>query len=594
LQLHKKSGKLSHFVDENFEEYYPDEFEKINSDVFKQEAEEGSGSAKINSLLATSAVVAEPSERESVSPFNMILMFSKCGVLKKIVEDARNGVCLTHEQRLFLASQLKPFGEEGRVELHKILSLTANYDEVKTNYHWNSLHEKPQTCAFICKNKICANIKVVGGASPIKFGYQQNLLPFIEESTSSYAYYDNAKEDLHLGVPREILKQILSAYGQALPEKLKVLKVGFDVHSDRRIDEVNRRFNLFTPTNYLVLPKTNEVIDVKTSCKYIMLLLENLIPSDNERERFLNWLAGIMQTRKKQLTAWVLKGEQGAGKNLFLECVLQPLLGKTQAIQVEDEQLRNPFNSYLKNVMLIAFNEVAHDNNSRNSIASKIKVIITESDMSINEKNVKQYRVENHVNCLFYSNNEIPLLVDDSDRRFNIITTGGNLRKQEWFTNAEEVIQSIEREVPHFAQYLMNYSYDKHKAKTVIHNAEKEALINVGMTRFEEFAKHLKGNDMEWFEESQNQDEFGNTIRIPKLKGKIEKGLALRLFKSIYQDSTINAITLSKHLKLYGIEPYREMKKGEREHWYMWNLPGLEKKLPEMATNLPGLEENLP
>ena len=575
MQPHKKSGKLSHFVDENFEEYYPDEFEKINVDVFKHETGNDRGDDKVNSSLSISAYCAEANERERVPPFNMLLMFSKCGVLKKIVEDAKNGICLTHEQRLFLASQLKPFGEEGRVELHKVLAQTSNYDEKKTNYHWNSLHEKPQTCALICKNKICANIKMSNGNSPIKFAYQQNLLPFIEESTSSYAYYDHAKEDLHLGVPREILKQILSAYGQALPEKLKVLKVEFDVHSDRRIDDVNRRFNLFTPTDYLVLPKTNEENDVKTSCKYITLLLENLIPIDAERERFLNWLAGIIQTRKKQLTAWVLKGEQGAGKNLFLECVLQPLLGKTQAIQVEDEQLRNPFNSYLKNVMLIAFNEVAHDNNSRNSIASKIKVIITESDMSINEKNVKQYRVENHVNCLFYSNNGIPLLVDNSDRRFNIITTGGNLRKQEWFGNSEVVIEAITTEVPHFGQYLMNYPYDEKKAKTVINNAEKQALINVGMTRFEEFAKHLKENDMEWFEESQNPDEFGNTIRIPELKGKIEKGLALRLFKSIYQDSTINAITLSKHLKLYGIEPDRMIKNNERPYIYRWKLPEL-------------------
>ena len=170
--------------------------------------------------------------------------------------------------------------------------------------------------------------------------------------------------------------------------------------------------------------------------------------------------------------------------------------------------------------MIIAFNEVAHDNDTRNSIKSRIKSIITDPEVTINEKNVKSFKITNYVNCLFFSNERVPIFIEDQDRRLNVVTTGGKLRAYEWFNkDPKGFIKKLGDEVPKFAQFLMNYNYNSNLAETVIDNEDKQAVVAVGMNRFEEFAHHLKLNDAEWFEENGRPNIYGHRETITELRG---------------------------------------------------------------------------
>ena len=405
------------------------------------------------------------------------------------------------------------------------------------------------------------------------------LFPFIEKATSSYAYYDQQTNDLFIGVPKEILQSILESEGQYLPNKIPVLKVVFDVHSDQKIDLKNKLFNLFTPTEYLLLKKNNEIIKPTESFKNIYLLLSNLFPKNEEKKAFLNWLAGIMQTREKQLTAWLLMGEQGTGKGVLLHYIIKPLFGPTQAVQIEDEQLRDTFNRWLENKMIIAFNEVAYDNSTRNSANSKIKAIITDPELQINEKNVKAYFVRNYANCLFYSNESIPVLIEVGDRRFNVVKTGSKLTNKSWFSVPDKFFDEVENELPAFAQYLMNLNYDPVKAKAVINNANKESLINVAKNRYQEFAERLKAKDCEWLNDSQVSSSkiIEDKIYVdPKiLNGRILKDTAVEIFNKIHPNSRVTKPQLTKQLELYGIKAKRLKEKEsdsdkDRKQFYKW------------------------
>jgi len=407
------------------------------------------------------------------------------------------------------------------------------------------------------------------------------LFPFIEKSTSSYAYYDQQINDLFIGVPKEILQSILESEGQYLPNKLPVLKLVFDVHKDEKIDLKNKLFNLFTPTDYLLLKKNDAIIKPIESFKNIYLLLSNLFPKNEEKKAFLNWLSGILQTREKQLTAWLLMGEQGTGKGVLLHHILKPLFGPTQAVQIEDEQLRDSFNRWLENKMIIAFNEVAYDNNTRNSVNSKVKAIITDPELQINEKNVKAYFVQNYANCLFYSNESIPVLIEAGDRRFNVVKTGVKLVNKSWFSDPDIFFTKVKEELPVFAQYLMNFNYDSIKAKTVMNNSVKESLVNVGKNRYQEFAERLKLKDADWFNESQvsiknklfDDMTYDNNIYITKkdLNGKILKDTALEIYNKIHPHSRITKPQLTKQLELYGIKAERKKDKDkERRQYYEW------------------------
>jgi DNA primase catalytic core len=394
---------------------------------------------------------------------------------------------------------------------------------------------------------------------------------FIEKATNSYSYYDTKEDEVFLGVPKDILENILVSAQQTLPEVLPVLKADFDVTMNERYDLKKEIFNFFVPTKYMLLEKNDKEINSSERFENIERLLVNLIPRTEERLAYINWLAGILQTRQKQQTAWVFKGKPGAGKGLMLEHLLKPLFGSRQAIKVEDEQLNASFNPWLQNAILIAFNEVAHDNRTRNSINSKVKAIITDSEVIINEKNIRNYTITNHVNCLFFSNEKVPLFIEQADRRFNIVVTGGNLREKEWFKDPDEFIKSLEKELPHFAQFLMNWDYDKNKAMTCIDNEEKQLMVGAAMNKFEEFAHHLKTCDFDWFEENLNPIILKKYFNGSDLRnGRIKKGSALIMFQDINSNFSTNSVDFGKKLKLYEITAQRDRKVGGGGHYYTW------------------------
>ena len=224
--------------------------------------------------------------------------------------------------------------------------------------------------------------------------------------------------------------------------------------------------------------------------------------------------------------------------------------------------------------MIIAFNEVAYDNSTRNSVNSKVKAIITDPELQINEKNVKAYFVQNYANCLFYSNESIPVLIETGDRRFNVVKTGSKLSLKSWFSDPDEFFTKVREELPLFAQYLMNFNYDPIKAKTVMNNSEKESLVNVGKNRYQEFADRLKSKDVDWLNDSQISSNklFDEKIYVETkdIDGKILKDTALEIYNKIHPHSRITKPQLTKQLELYGIKAKREKEGADRQQYYKW------------------------
>ena len=284
------------------------------------------------------------------------------------------------------------------------------------------------------------------------------------------------------------------------------------------------------------------------------------------------------------MTSFVFIGIQGAGKGVFLGHVLKPLFGEIQTLQVEDEQLKSSFNGWLKNVCFIAFNEVAHDNRGRNSLNSKIKSIITDPTITVNEKNIRTYQIDNNVNCIFYSNERVPLLVEKSDRRYSIIETGGNLAQFDWF-KVPGSFEAYKKELPAFAQYLWNIEVDQKMANSTIDNELKKSLISAGQNRWEEFSHRLKSADEEWFV-GNTQDvngfyPFDRYIETPQYldldwdnicdEHSLPKDQALRLFMEIYRDKSVTKHSLTKHLAMYGIRGQRKGAGADRVQFYEWD-----------------------
>ncbi len=400
------------------------------------------------------------------------------------------------------------------------------------------------------------------------FSYDPEPFAFIEATTAAYYYHYQGK--LYQAT-KDILKETFRSLRTSLPENYPILEFKFDVRDNLQIDIGKRTYNLFKPTPYHLMEKNGEFVDPLERFQMISRLLKNLIPVRKERDYFLNWLAAILQTRKKLMTSFVFIGQQGAGKGVFLGHILKPLFGQTQTLQVEDEQLKSSFNGWIKNACFIAFNEVAHDNHGRNSLNSKIKSIITDPTITINEKNIRTYQIENNVNCVFYSNERVPLLVERSDRRFTIIETGDNLAKQSWF-QVPESFEAFKKEMKSFAQFLWNLDVDETKANTPLDNNMKNALISAGQNRWEEFAFRLKQGDKDWFEEMLPEHGCYPPVWSDMCENKrIEKDTAYTLFKGLYDMVNLSKIAFSKQMTLYGIRSLRTGGRLDRRQYYEWD-----------------------
>lgn len=565
LHLHKKSMKFSFFIDHQFNkiEGLPEVIKYDTALIPKVETPKAE-TFKITSHQNKTA------DQLPLEKFKEVT--NSCSYFKTLIEKLENERHLNHEERIRLANLLKPFGNE---VTHNFFSKLTDYDRDYTESKLDSLKGNPSLCSTICGTDLCENIKKRGNRSPIAFAYntmQRTLINpdvpwvFIEGKTSAYHYLLDG--ELEIAKSKTFLKDTLASFGMKLPDAFPFFSFKFDVHDDTQINHKTRMYNLFTPTKYLLMEKTEESLTPDIDFPCINKLLSNLIPVNDEREHFINWLSAIVNTRDNQMTAWVFTGGQGAGKNLFFENILKPLLGEKQTKLIDDKTLKSDFNGYLRDVFFMAFNEVASSNNERNKLNSIIKSIVTDEEHVIHMKFINPFSIKNNTNCIFFSNEKVPLIVEEDDRRFNIVQTGGKLSNKEWFKkDPSGFIKDMKNEVPNFAQYLKNYDFDENKSKIVITNDIKRRITNAGMNRFEEFALKLKVNDVEWFSDK-TDDSIVLNINFNEstfAHSRIERSTAKLIFNEIHGED-ISLHKLTKQLELYGIT----VTKSGNIRYYKW------------------------
>lgn len=459
LQKHLKSGNYTYFLD--------DEFQPITGlpDVVRTDLVPLPAPPVVIRELVKTLPQPQSNAKTDLTHAKLQVVIERCGYLQKLLNRIEDENHLDHSERIWLANILKPFGTE---IIHQYFSKLSDYDRAFTDEQIASLNANPSTCASspMCATQRCPLMEEIGKKSPIAFAF--TVLSHSDIDPTKPWVFFNAKAQRHhyiykgeqYGIPKEELKTLYSDFKLKQPKKQKIIFPKFDPNDHWFINLLDRTINYFVETEYMLLKKTTDIIEPMKDFGSIWNLLSNLIPVEAERNHFVNWLATIFNTRKKLRTSFVFKGAQGAGKNAFFQHVIAPLLGKAQCRVVKNEDLIESFNPWMKQAFFIAFDEVAHDNKSRNMLNSKLKALITDDKVTLNDKNEKAYQIENNMNCVFFSNEAVPLVVEQTDRRFTIIRTGSNLSKRDFF-DGDSFFNRISNELTSFAQYLKNFEYDE-------------------------------------------------------------------------------------------------------------------------------------
>jgi hypothetical protein len=159
-----------------------------------------------------------------------------------------------------------------------------------------------------------------------------------------------------------------------------------------------------------------------TDSKHLKMLLEhikNLCGNDETMYIYLiEWLAFIVQKRIQPQTALVFQSKQGTGKDLFWGFVYDYIIGKSMvAIPSDINDIVGRFTGILENKLLVHINEVSGKDTFISN--DKIKLLIAgQKELAIENKGLDKRMITNNLGFVFLSNNDNPVRIEESDRRF--------------------------------------------------------------------------------------------------------------------------------------------------------------------------------
>ena len=158
------------------------------------------------------------------------------------------------------------------------------------------------------------------------------------------------------------------------------------------------------------------------------LLLEHLYylcsAERNAREVYewiLNWVAYPLQhPGAKMRTTVVVHGGQGTGKNVFFEAVAA-IYGE-YAMVLDQNALADKHNDWASRKLFLIADEVVASSD-RYDLKNQLKGLITGQVLRINPKHVGAHVERNHLNLVFLSNERMPVVLEEDDRRHCVVHT---------------------------------------------------------------------------------------------------------------------------------------------------------------------------
>lgn len=164
---------------------------------------------------------------------------------------------------------------------------------------------------------------------------------------------------------------------------------------------------------------------VPGKCTLLLELLEYMCSGENNSRDLYQWVLRwialpIQQPGAKMKSTVVVHGPQGAGKNLFFEAVMG-IYGKYGRVLNQDA-LDDKHNDWASRKLFLIADEVVAQAH-RYEIKNKLKTLITGDWIRINPKHIGAYDEANHLNLVFLSNETLPVVLEEDDRRHCVIWT---------------------------------------------------------------------------------------------------------------------------------------------------------------------------
>ena len=186
------------------------------------------------------------------------------------------------------------------------------------------------------------------------------------------------------------------------------------VPTEERSDEIYNTFTGFDYSNYKNVDYVESTELIELFKKTVSTLVDN---NDECVDYVLKYFAHLFQQPEvRPNVSLVFVSLEGYGKDTLIDCV-QVLLGRQYLYRTAKiDDIFGSFNSALKNKLIVQINELAGRDGFENK--DKLKDLITQQTVNINEKNKPQYDQTNYSRIIICTNRFNSIEISPTDRRF--------------------------------------------------------------------------------------------------------------------------------------------------------------------------------
>ncbi|MBC9033014.1 bifunctional DNA primase/polymerase [Sphingomonas sp. JC676] len=173
--------------------------------------------------------------------------------------------------------------------------------------------------------------------------------------------------------------------------------------------------------------KPSDVVAVEGDPSPFVDFVSHLVPNEEERDHLLKMMAYVVRNPGRKLGHALLMRtrEQGVGKSM-LASIWSALVGEHNARKTTSSELESAYQGFLPGHLLIVCEEL--NVGKGHKIYNDLKDLITGETALVNEKFLRQRIWPNYATFVFLTNLDVPILIEDKDRRFFYIDSPASRR----------------------------------------------------------------------------------------------------------------------------------------------------------------------
>jgi hypothetical protein len=166
----------------------------------------------------------------------------------------------------------------------------------------------------------------------------------------------------------------------------------------------------------------------------------------------LDWMAYVIQNPGGKINhaPLIISDHHGVGKNMLADAMIR-ILGQHNTAEITEEMIAEGRYDFMKRAQLLVVGETM--SGDRKDLAHKLKPLLTQTVVRVNEKNVKGYDIPNIANFMMFSNHENAAHIEDNDRRYFVVISRAEPQDPQYYVDMYEYIESDA--LAGFAQFLL-------------------------------------------------------------------------------------------------------------------------------------------